>query len=353
MAAPGVTREKREAPVEETTLDASGDESWVSLLQRGRGVTDELEGDDGGEGPELEDQDGEEDDEDGDGDGAGELEESADEADDEDADEPESDEAAEQSGAAGDRAEYVNSWAAKVVAKPLTIMQVPPKERRAVLEQAFKAKHEEGRESLRPAAVAAVQQAARDAYERGQADLRAAMETDAEIEEVAELAETDPEMIGQWANGTAEQRRKVAKFMAHRDAEEAGPAAESGEELRAAAGAVLEKVKGNAAALKKLQDRQEAEPNRYVGVPGLANLSADTAEVLAELKAEELAKAREPKRKAAQEREAAAAERGRLPRAPGSAGRVGGGPGNNGAAPGDWRALLTQGFAESRKARQK
>lgn len=291
---------------------------------------DELEpGDDEGDGEEEEDL--EEDD------GAG-----AESDEDEDAEEPGT--GADETPAAAE-AKAIESWAGKVLGKPNTIMQVPANRRGAVLAKAFDTKRAEGQESVKAAAVQAIKVAQQRAYDAGLEDARAELTSDSEFEEVKDLADNDLEAFGQLAHTDP---AKVNRYLSRLDAQKNPQRGAEMDVLREAATAVLAPLKGDPALVGKLQAKERSEPTRYQGPQGLARLTGDVAEVLAEARAEEARKASEPVSKEAKERAAAAQRRAGLPRPSAANGRAGGASSND-PDPSDYMALIGRGFAEERK----
>ncbi|MGE3463900.1 MAG: hypothetical protein AB7I04_18480 [Pseudomonadales bacterium] len=356
MAGAAVTRERRGA-----RAGAVSEDEYSALLAGGLRGVDEDEGNEADQDPdpdELEDNEDDEDlgDESDDGDdvddGTGDGEPGADDSDTgADDDESEDDAGDAASAAATADQAYLDSWAAKVIAKPGVLMQIPRARRSAVLNHALATKHAEGQQSLRTAAVEAIKVAREQAYEQGMADARAAAETDSTIEEMRQMAEEDPEAFGLLAL-TPEGRAKARRYLEHLEQQEnGGKQTMDAESLRTAAQRVLSKVAGNEAAVQALQAKEAAEPDRYKGAEGLANLSEDVAELLANQRAAATQKANEPARKAAQARGAAARDRRALPRPPATAGRSGG-QGGGEPASGDYFDYLSAGFNEARKGRK-
>lgn len=336
------TREKAPA----ASPAALSDDDLDALLSGGLSNVDERSGaDEESEEDELEqaDAEGDEEEEDEDldeDDGAG-----AESDEDADAEEPET--GADETPAAAE-AKVIESWAGKVLGKPGTIMQVPANRRGAVLAKAFESKFGAGQESLKVAAVKAIEIARQQAYDQGIEDARNELDSDTEFEEVKDLAENDLQAFGQLAH-TPEGKAKVRRYLERLDDEEQAP--ERGKDmamLREAAAAVLEPVKDQAALMGKLAAKEQAEPTRYQGPKGLARLTADVAEVLAESRTEAARKAGEPESKAAKDRASAAQRRAALPRPSGANGRAGGASRDEPDGS-DYMDLIGRGFAEERK----
>lgn len=322
MAVGADTRERPGARSRENRLPEPA-EDIGSLLMSGMGGDDDDEGVSAGTSDEdeldlpgddfedNEDEYGEEDEDDGDGAG---------DAGDED---PETAGDATPAAAADVLSEYVTTWAEKVRANPLAIMQVPGNRRKQVLKGAFAAERQAATEALREPVRQTLEQVTQQAYQQGREDARAELDGDAEFDEVRDLAENDLQAFGQLAH-SAEGAAKVKRYLDRLEAAQNPGAQATSEAITSSAARLLAKVRGNTAAMAELQAKERANPGRYAyTAAGLEALTEDVAEALANARVAEANKAAEPTKKAVDARRNGAEHRRALPRTAGGEGNVG------------------------------
>lgn len=315
MAVGTDTRERPAARQQDTLPDSN--EDIASLLLSGGEDDDDGEGTDDQLSAEedelgLPGDPSEDDEDDGEGDGT---------AADEDGDASGDREPASSRTAANNQDDFVTAWAAKVRAKPLSIMQVPANRRAAVLQGAFAAERSAAVAELREPIRQQAEKLARDAYNQGLADAKDSAQSDTEFAEVKDLAEND---LAGWAQlaHTEEGRAKVRRYL-ERLEQESNPGATKGlEAIRTAAAPLVAKLKANPEAFAALQAKQDADPRRYSETSeGLGRFIEDATEALANARV----KASEPERREAEKRKNGAQHRSQLPRTAGGEGRSGGG----------------------------
>lgn len=215
----------------------------------------------------------------------------------------------------------VERWAAKLLANPKSLSEIPGPDRVTAIEAAFAKKVEEGEANLRESAVQALrflQQRFDDqfagAVEAAVADARSFDELDAATEDE----------LGRVLNEDPERMQRYLAYRARRDGKDdaaSGKDAPSKPDANAIPDDIFElnaQLKLNPAALKELEAKEKATPGLYAGTPeGLKAFRMDAHRALAKA---ELSRP-DPEADAAEKRRKALADVKDVPRPDGSGGR--------------------------------
>lgn len=178
--------------------------------------------------------------------------------------EPESEEEVEEEA----ETEEVTDWVTILRDAPQRINEVPTRDRANVIQQML--------ERERAATQSEAQRLQQAAYQRAQVEFQQRQEIEKAVAEIDELYRTDPEEYAAWEKRYPDRAAAYHRYKADRYIENVPPV----EDYAAKAAQRLQGVQPEI--LAEMQARQNMEPGRYApNADGLANLSADIAELKA------------------------------------------------------------------------